>query len=161
MMKNKSVFLGVLVPFFVLVLVLSWWTMPASAEEKAEKTLYERLGGVYAIASVVDDFIDLLYVNDVLNANPAIKEARERVPLPGLKYRVTSMVCQATGGPCTYTGRSMKEAHQHLNITESEWQAMLVDFQRVLNNYQVPQREQKELIAIVESTKKDIVISAK
>jgi hemoglobin len=161
MMKNKSVFLGVLVPFFVLVLVSSWWTMPASAEEKAEKTLYERLGGVYAIASVVDDFIDLLYVNDVLNANPAIKEARERVPLPGLKYRVTSMVCQATGGPCTYTGRSMKEAHQHLNITESEWQAMLVDFQRVLNNYQVPQREQKELIAIVESTKKDIVISAK
>jgi hemoglobin len=161
MMKNKSVFLGVLVPFFVLVLVSLWWTMPASAEEKAEKTLYERLGGVYAIASVVDDFIDLLYVNDVLNANPAIKEARDRVPLPGLKYRVTSMVCQATGGPCTYTGRSMKEAHQHLNITESEWQAMLVDFQRVLNNYQVPQREQKELIAIVESTKKDIVISAK
>jgi hemoglobin len=55
----------------------------------------------------------------------------------------------------------MKEAHQHLNITESEWQAMLVDFQRVLNNYQVLQREQNELIAIVESTKKDIVISAK
>lgn len=161
MMKNKRVFLGVLVPFFVLVLVSLWWTMPPSAEEKAEKTLYERLGGVYAIASVVNDFIDLLYVNDVLNANPAIKEARERVPLPGLKYRVTSMVCQATGGPCTYTGRSMKEAHQHLNITESEWQAMLVDFQRVLNNYQVPQREQNELIAIVESTKKDIVISAK
>lgn len=161
MMKNKRVFLGVLVPFFVLVLVSLWWTMPASAEEKAEKTLYERLGGVYAIASVVNDFIDLLYVNDVLNANPAIKEARERVPLPGLKYRVTSMVCQATGGPCTYTGRSMKEAHQHLNITESEWQAMLVDFQRVLNNYQVPQREQNELTAIVESTKKDIVISAK
>lgn len=161
MMKNKRVFLGVLVPFFVLVLVSLWWTMPAAAEEKAEKTLYERLGGVYAIASVVNDFIDLLYVNDVLNANPAIKEARERVPLPGLKYRVTSMVCQATGGPCTYTGRSMKEAHQHLNITESEWQAMLVDFQRVLNNYQVPQREQNELTAIVESTKKDIVISAK
>jgi hemoglobin len=55
----------------------------------------------------------------------------------------------------------MKEAHQHLNITESEWQAMLVDFQRVLNNYQVPQREQNELTAIVESTKKDIVISPK
>lgn len=77
MMKNKRVFFIVLVPLFVLVLVSSWWRLPASAEEKAEKTLYERLGGIYAIASVVDDFIDLLYVNDVLNANPAIKEARE------------------------------------------------------------------------------------
>jgi len=77
MMKNKRVFFIVLVPLFVLVLVSLWWRLPASAEEKAEKTLYERLGGIYAIASVVDDFIDLLYVNDVLNANPAIKEARE------------------------------------------------------------------------------------
>ena len=96
--------------------------------EKSRKTLYERPQGIYAIASVFDDFIDLLYVNDVLNANQAIKETRDRVPLPGLKYRVTSLVCQATGGLCTCTGRSMKEAHQHVNITKSEWQAILADF---------------------------------
>lgn len=62
-----------------------------------EKTLYERLGGVYSIATVVDDFIERLLVNDVLNANPAIKEARMRVPKAGLKFRVTALVCQATG----------------------------------------------------------------
>ena len=126
--------------------------------ENPEKSLYERLGGAYPIASVVNDFIDTLYINDVLNANPAIKEARERVPLPGLKYHVTAMVCEATGGPCNYTGRSMKDAHEHLNITEQEWQAMLTDFRRVLNSYQVPEHEQEELVVIVESTKKDIVI---
>ena len=70
------------------------------------------------------------------------------------------MVCQATGGPEIYSGRSMVETHANLNITEQEWQAMLSDFTRILNNYKVPEREQNELVAILESTKADIVISA-
>jgi hemoglobin len=53
----------------------------------------------------------------------------------------------------------MKEAHQHLNITEKEWKAMLADFKKTLDKYKVPPHEQKELIAIVEGTKKDIVIA--
>jgi hemoglobin len=96
---------------------------PALAQKKKEKSLYDRLGGVYAIATVVDDFIDRVIANDILNANPAIKEARDRVPRAGLKYRVTEMVCMATGGPCKYTGRTMKESHKHLNITGKEWDA--------------------------------------
>jgi len=129
-----------------------------AAEAQPVKSLYDRLGGVYPISVVVDTFIDLLLVNDVLNANPDINAARKRVPAAGLKYHVTAMVCQATGGPCKYTGRGMKESHAHLNITEKEWQAMLADFNRAMNNYGVPAKEQKELIAIVESTKKDIVV---
>lgn len=126
-----------------------------------EKSLYDRLGGVYSIAAVADDFLDRLYVNDVLNANPAIKEARDRVPKAGLKFQVTALVCQATGGPQVYTGRTMKEAHKHLNITETEWQAMLADFRKSLNKFGVPEQEQKELFAIVESTKGDIVVSVR
>ena len=83
---------------------------PAVAQQPATKSLYERLGGVYAIATVVDDFIERLLVNETLNANPAIKEARARVPKAGLKFHVTALVCSATGGPCTYTGRSMQES---------------------------------------------------
>jgi hemoglobin len=128
------------------------------ADEKQIKSLYQRLGGVYNIAPVVDEFLEVLYVDDVLNANPRIKEARDRVPKAYLKYHVTSMVCQASGGPEKYTGRGMKESHQHLNITEKEWQAMLADFKKVLDKFKVPEQEQKELIAIVESTKKDIVL---
>lgn len=129
-----------------------------AAEPQQAKSLYDRLGGTYPISVVVDSFIELLLVNDVLNANPTIKAARDRVPAAGLKFHVTALVCQQTGGPCKYTGRAMKESHVHLNINEKEWQAMLSDFRRVLNNYVVPAKEQQELIAIVESTKKDIVI---
>ena len=125
-----------------------------------EKSLYERLGGAYAVATVVDDFIERLLVNDTLNANPAIKEARDRVPKAGLKFRVTALVCQVTGGPEKYAWRSMKEAHAHLHITEKEWQAMVADFKKTLDKFQVPAKEQGELIAIVESTKEDIVVSA-
>ncbi len=122
------------------------------------RSLYERLGGAYPISVVVDRFIELLLVNDVLNANPAIRAARDRVPAAGLKFHVATLVCQHTGGPCKYTGRGMKDSHTHLNIGEKEWQAMLADFRRVLNNFGVPAKEQQELIAIVESTKKDIAI---
>jgi len=141
----------------LLALLLGAGSVQA-AEVSPAKSLYDRLGGIYPISVVVDTFIDLLLVNDVLNANPAINEARKRVPAAGLKFQVTALVCQQTGGPCIYTGRGMKEAHAHLNISEKEWQAMLADFRRVLNNYGVPAKEQGELVAIVESTKKDIVV---
>jgi hemoglobin len=112
---------------------------------------------VYPIAAVVDDFIERLLVNHTLNANPAIEEARARVPKAGLKFQVVALMCEVTGGPCKYTGRSMKESHQKLNITEGQWQAMIVDFRKTLDKFKVPAREQDELIAIVASSKKDIV----
>ncbi len=133
----------------------------AAAPAVAQKSLYERLGGVYPIAVVVDDFIERLLVDDTLNANPAIDHARQRVPKQGLKFQVTALVCQVTGGPCKYAGRDMKAAHAHLNISEKEWQAMLADFRKSLDKFSVPAAEQGELIAIVNSTKADIVIATK
>lgn len=156
MLKTGSFLRTVILPG-ILAAMLSAGAVQA-AETQPAKSLYDRLGGVYPIAVVVDTFIELLLANDVLNANPAIKEARERVPAAGLKYHVTALVCQQTGGPCKYTGRGMKESHAHLNIGEKEWRAMLGDFRRVLNNYGVPAKEQEELMAIVESTKKEIAV---
>ena len=132
----------------------------ATAQDKP-MPLYDRLGGVYSIATVVDDFIERLLVNQTLNANPAIEEARARVPKAGLKFHVTALVCAATGGPCSYTGRSMRESHQQLNITEGQWQAMVAEFQNTLDKFKVPAKEQGELITIVNSTKADIVAPAK
>lgn len=154
--RERFVRTGVLLSAMFLVNLL----VPNSplADETPQKSLYQRLGGVYNIAPVVDEFLEVLYDDDVLNSNPRIKEARDRVPKAYLKYHVTSMVCQASGGPEKYTGRGMKESHQHLNITENEWQAMLADFKKVLDKFKVPGQEQKELIAVVESTKKDIVL---
>jgi len=64
-----------------------------------EPSLYERLGGVYSIATVVDDFIDRVMADPRLNANPLVDEAHHRVPPAGFEYLVTEMVCWATGGP--------------------------------------------------------------
>ena len=133
-------------------------TSPTPAPTAAqEQSLYDRLGGVSNIAAVVDDFIERLLVNDTLNANAAINEARARVPKAGLKFQAPVLVCQVTDGPCTYMGRDMKTAHAHLNISENGWAAMVVDFLKTLNAFEVPTKEQEELIAIVATTREDIV----
>jgi hemoglobin len=143
------------------VMVITAGTATGTASAQAtQPSLYERLGGVYSIATVVDDFIERLLVNDTLNANPAIREARARVPKAGLKFHVTTLVCEVSGGPCKYTGRTMKESHQHLNITGAEWDAMVADFEATLDKFKVPEPEQQELITIVGSTRNDIVRSA-
>lgn len=120
--------------------------------------LYERLGGIYSIATVVDDFIDRIMTDPRLNSNPLVDEAHHRVPPAGFKYLVTEMVCWAAGGPQKYTGRSMRDSHQKMKITAREWDAFLDDFQKTLDKFAVPQAEQVELKAIVNSTRAEIVV---
>src|SRR5712692_9827371 len=127
--------------------------------EPAEKSsLYSRLGGVYSIATVVDDFINRIMVDPRLNANPQVDEAHHRVPPAGFKYLVTEMVCWVTGGPQKYTGKSMADSHAHLKITSKEWEAFLDDFQQTLDRFAVPADEQAELKAIVNSTRSESVV---
>jgi hemoglobin len=126
---------------------------------QTQPTLYERLGGVYSIATVVDDFIDRVMSDARLNANPAVDEAHHKVPPAGFKYLATEMVCWATGGPQKYTGRSMADSHRHLNITPQEWDAFMDDFQQTLDKFKVPSAEQAELRAIVQTTYSDIVVA--
>lgn len=125
---------------------------------EAQATLYARLGGVYAIATVVDDFIDRVMTNPRLNANPLVDEAHHRVPPAGFKYLVTEMLCWAAGGPQAYTGRAMGESHRHLRITGPEWVAFMEDLQATLDRFGVPAAEQAEVTALVQSTRGDIVI---
>jgi hemoglobin len=153
-------------PAFLVAIALAGPATPAPAGDEpatspAAASLYDRLGGAYPIAVVVDDFIERLLVNDTLNANSAINEARKRVPKQGLKFHVTTLVCQVTGGPCKYSGRDMKTSHAHLGITELEWQAMLTDFRATLASFNVPAAEQEELVAIVNGTRPDIVVAAR
>ena len=121
-------------------------------------SLYDRLGGVYSIATVVDDLINRVMSDPRLNSNSVVDEAHHRVPPAGFKYLVTEMVCWATGGPQKYTGKSMVDSHAHLNITAEEWEAFLDDFQQTLDKFAVPAEEQAELKAIVNSTRPDIVV---
>lgn len=122
-------------------------------------SLYDRLGGVYNIVTVVDDLIDRVMADPRLNANPRVDEAHRRVSPAGFKYLVTEMACWAAGGPQQYTGRPMGDSHRHLMITDNEWEAFMDNTRQALDKFSVPDPERQELIAIIESTKEAIVIS--
>src|SRR5258708_11476496 len=131
----------------------------AKKKGKAKPSLYERLGGVYSIAAVVDDFVDRVMVDARLNANPNVDEAHHRVLPAGFKYLVTEQVCWATGGPQKYTGRSMHDSHAHLAITEGEWQAFLDDLRQTFDKVGVPAAEPQEVLAPVATPTKDITLA--
>jgi hemoglobin len=126
--------------------------------EPQPTSLYERLGGIYNIATVVDDFIDRIMVDDRLNANPRVDEAHHRVSPPGFKYLVTEQLGEASGGPHRYTGRSMEDSHRDLLITADEWDAFIDDLNQTLDKFEVPEQERSEVVAIIESTRDAIVV---
>jgi len=122
-------------------------------------TLYDRLGGVYNIATVVDDFIDRIMTDARLNKNPAVNDAHHRVSPAGFKFLVTEMVCWAAGGPQQYSGRPMGDSHRHLGITEDECVAFMDDLHQSLAKFKVPGPEEQALVEIVESTREAIIVT--
>jgi hemoglobin len=122
-----------------------------------QTSLYDRLGGIYNIATVIDDFIDRVMTDERLNANPRVDEAHHRVLPPGFKYLVTEQVGEASGGPQRYSGRSMEDTHRDLLITTEEWEAFVDDLNQSLDKFEVPQQERSEVLAIIESTRDAIV----
>jgi hemoglobin len=127
--------------------------------QEEEPSLYDRLGGVYNIAVVIDDLIDRVMVDPRLNANPRVDEAHHRVSAAGFKYYVTELLCEAAGGPQIYTGRPMGDSHRHLMITEDEWGAFMDDLVQTLDKFQLPKGEQQEITEIIEGTKEGIVVA--
>src|SRR3979411_2921935 len=133
-------------------------TMTGSEAVSEKPSLYDRLGGVYSIATVVEDLIDRVMVDPRLNANPRVDEAHHKVPPAGFKYLVTEMLCWAAGGPQRYSGRSMEESHRDMAITPGEWQAFMDDVQTTLDKFSVPAAEQAAGKALGESTGAAIVV---
>jgi hemoglobin len=116
-----------------------------------ERTLYERLGGIDAITAVVEDFRDRVAGDDRINLKFA------RTDLTRLRKMLIDQVCEATGGPCQYNGRSMKIAHAGMKVTRGEFDALVDDLVGTLNRLKVPSAEQGELLAILGPLKSDIV----
>ena len=116
-----------------------------------ESSLYQRLGGMDAITAVVEDFRDRVAGDNRINLKFA------RTDLGRLTKMLIDQVCEATGGPCTYTGRGMKEAHAGMNVTNGEFDALVQDLVATLDHFKVPEREQGELLAILGPLKGDIV----
>jgi hemoglobin len=133
----------------------------ARAQAKMEKggmkqteSLYKRLGGYDAIAAVTDEFVGRLVNNKTLARffTGASTNSKNRI-----RQLVVDQLCAVTGGPCVYIGRDMKTAHAGMGITEADWNAAVKDLLDTLDKFKVPQKEKDELVAIVASTKPDIV----
>ncbi len=114
-------------------------------------SLYERLGGMEAIAAVVEDFRDRVAKDNRINQKFA------RTDLARLRKMLIDQVCEAAGGPCTYTGRSMKDAHAGMKVTNGEFDALVQDLVTSLSHFKVGKTEQDEILGVLGPLKTDIV----
>jgi len=133
---------------------------PATPAGVSEQSLYERLGGIFAIAAVVDRFSDAIIVNPKLNVNPALKAWNEHdapTRLPGLKFMRTIWMAALTGGPFTYPGKPLPEAHHRFQLTADDFDEVGAEIVRALAYYQVPEREQQQLVDAYLLTKLEVV----
>ena len=122
-----------------------------------ERSLYERLGGVDAIALVVDRFSDEIVTNPKLNENPALREWNEQGNLPSLKFMRILWICAATGGSFYYTGRELGEAHKDLHITSEEFDEVGAEIDRALDYFDVPEPEQQEVLGAITARKDEVI----
>ena len=116
-----------------------------------KKPLYDRLGGKPAIQAVVDDFIGNVAGDGRINQRFA------GTNIPRLKTRLVDQICEASGGPCKYTGQSMKAAHAGMGITDAEFGALVEDLVKSLDKFSVPAPEKNELLSALGGMKGDIV----
>jgi hemoglobin len=133
-----------------------------------EKSLYERLGGVFAIAAVIDHFSDAVVKNPIVgktSKNPALREwhTKSLDRLPGLKFMRILWVCAVAGGPFKYTPTKpgttevgLEEAHRDLRISPEEFDEVAAELGRTLDFVKVPQREKKEVLAAFAAHKNEV-----
>lgn len=114
-------------------------------------SLYERLGGLQAITAVVDSFVARCAGDDTINRK------FERSDTPRLKKMLVDQVCEATGGPCTYTGRPMRETHDGMGVTAGEFDALVEHLVATLDEFDVLKAEQDELLGLLGPLREEIV----
>jgi hemoglobin len=117
----------------------------------SDATLYSRLGGKDAITAVVDDFVGRVAADNRINGKFASAD------IPRLKRLLVEQICQASGGPCTYTGRDMRTSHAGMAITNDQFDALVGDLVASLNKFKVGEREKKELLGALGPMRKDVV----
>lgn len=121
------------------------------AQKKSEKSLYDRLGGKPAITAVVDEFVARVAADARINAFFA------HTDIAHLKMELVNQICEASGGPCKYTGRSMKDAHRGMGVGDADFNALVEDLVGALDKFNVGKAEKDQLLGVLGPMKKDIV----
>jgi hemoglobin len=135
----------------VTALMLSSGCASTMQEGMADKSLYDRLGGKEAITAVVDDFVGRVAADKRINGFFA------KANVPRLKSQLVDQICEASGGPCKYTGRDMKTAHRNMGVTCAAFDALVGDLVATLDKFKVGEREKSDLLGALGPMKPDIV----
>ena len=146
-MGRRTVVLGLA----AAVLMVGCGSMESAKAPAASASLYDRLGGKPAITAVIDDFVGNVAADTRINKRFA------NANIPRLKTMLVDQVCEASGGPCKYTGRSMRESHTGMKITDAEFNALVEDLVKSLDKFKVPAKEKNELLGALGGMKNDIV----
>lgn len=139
---------------FSKFILSAFFLLLITRQSYAQESLYKRLGGYDAIAAVTDDFIGRLATDKTLSRFfvASSDDTKHKI-----RQHIVDQLCNVTGGPCLYIGRSMKDAHHGMKISENDWSITVKLLIESLNKFKVPQKEQNEFLAMVSSVKKDIV----
>jgi hemoglobin len=140
----------------ILSLALAFVVACSGGSKKAtttggDKSLYDRLGGKDAITAVVADFVGNAASDE------KIKQFFANADAKNLQEKLVEQICEATGGPCKYTGKDMKTAHAGMKITEDDFNALVADLKKSLDKFKVGEKEQNELLGALAGMKGDIV----
>jgi hemoglobin len=144
---------------FGVAVIAALTMIPAVAADKKpmkEKSLYLRLGGKKAITAVVDEFVSRCASDKRINAFFA-KTAADPARLKKFKGNLVDQICQASGGPCKYTGKDMKSAHAGMGISGADFTALVEDLVGALDKFKVGEKEKGELLGVLGPMKSDIV----
>ncbi|HMF49147.1 MAG TPA: group 1 truncated hemoglobin [Candidatus Saccharimonadales bacterium] len=150
--KVSQLTLTVLVALLCGILAMGCSAQAQSSS--AAPALYTRLGGYDAIAAVTDDFLGRLAADKQMSRFFVGVSADS---LRKLRQHVVDQLCEASGGPCYYFGRSMKTVHAGLGITESDWQLTVKHLTATFDKFKVPEKERQQVIELFSTLKKDIV----
>jgi hemoglobin len=140
---------------WIAVAALAALTLVPAVEAK-EKTLYQRLGGKKAITAVVDEFVGRVAADTRINMYFAAAAA-DPARLASFKMKLVDQICQASGGPCKYTGKDMKTAHMGMGITGPQFDALVGDLVGALDKFKVGEKEKADLLGALGPMKSDIV----
>ncbi len=152
--KEKNMRTRYLSTIPIVLAVGAFLSSPALGQTAMEKSLYERLGGYDAVSAVIDDFAAKLFNDPVVGARffGMSDDSRE-----GFRQKNKNLVCNVTGGPCKIISRSAAKTHTGLGIKASEFAIVAQHLVDTLNKFNVPEKEHKELMAIISSLRPDIV----
>ena len=141
----------------VLAAALMGSLASATAKEMAkEKSLYDRLGGKTAIKAVVDEFVGRVGADKRINAFFAATVADPK-RLEDFKSKLVDQICEASGGPCKYTGKDMKTAHMGLGVSGADFDALVGDLVGALDKFKVGAHDKDQLLGVLGPMKGDIV----